>query len=249
MIARPVFTMASRLCASVALLSALAASSSPSLDINIDTSHVQHQVNPLYMGCHSDSGFVHQVRGWSSQMVFGESFEAPQAQDTPGQSSYAWQPQVSAAIAARANITLDSARPFAGQASQHISIAAGAGAGSAGLANRGLGNEGLYLEGGKPYEGYFFAASDADVTLEVRLETLNGTKVLASQTVVHHASESDSDSDGSGSGSGFVQHKFSLTPSEGTECVGIAPGSDPSVHCTNNNPGSPHVCVRCGRIV
>ena len=31
----------------------------------------------------------------------------------------------------------------------------------------------------------------------------------------------------------------------GTECVGIEPGSDPSVHCTNN-PGTAHVCVRCG---
>ena len=47
-------------------------------------------INPLYMGCHSDSGFVHQVRGFSSQMIFGESFEAPQANVTAGKSADAW---------------------------------------------------------------------------------------------------------------------------------------------------------------
>ena len=29
------------------------------------------------------------------------------------------------------------------------------------------------------------------------------------------------------------------------QCVGIAPNSDPSVHCTNN-PGTAHVCINCG---
>jgi len=42
-----------------------------------------------------------------------------------------------------------------------------------------------------------------------------------------------------------VQHKFSLTPTTGTECVGIAPDSDPTVHCTSN-PGTAHVCIKCG---
>ena len=43
----------------------------------------------------------------------------------------------------------------------------------------------------------------------------------------------------------WVQHKFSLTPSEGTDCVGLSPGADPTVHCTNN-PGTAHVCIKCG---
>jgi hypothetical protein len=45
------------------------------VDITIDAAKVLHPMNPLYMGCHSDSGFVHEVTGWSSQMLFGESFE------------------------------------------------------------------------------------------------------------------------------------------------------------------------------
>ena len=200
-------------------------------------------------GCHSDSGFVHEVRGWSSQMIFGESFESPPNGTKPGQSSYAWQSVVDASLGSRATIALDTTRPFAGQASQRISIAAAAGGafggaggtagGTAGVANRGLGNEGLYLQAGKEYEGYFFASSDAAVTLEVRLETTDGT-VLARQQIQHQPSTGVG-----GVGGGYAQHKFSLTPSAGTECVGIAPDSDPTVHCTSN-PGTAHVCIKCG---
>ena len=32
------------------------------VDIDIDASKVLHEANPMYMGCHSDSGFVHEVR-------------------------------------------------------------------------------------------------------------------------------------------------------------------------------------------
>ena len=33
------------------------------------------QINPLFNGCHSDSGFTHQPRGLYAQMILGESFE------------------------------------------------------------------------------------------------------------------------------------------------------------------------------
>lgn len=164
-------------------------------------------------------------------MLFGESFEMPPNTTQPGQSSYAWQHVVSPAVAARATIGLDSATAFSAQPSQKIAIGAGPGAGTAGLANRGLGNEGLYIQAGKPYEGYFFASSPSPVTLEVRLETIEG-KVLASQQIKHDNTS-------------FQQHAFTLTPTDGTECVGIAPGSDPTVHCTSN-PGTAHVCIKCG---
>ena len=47
------------------------------IKISVDASKKLHAMNPLYLGCHSDSGFVHEVTGWSSQMLFGEMFEAP----------------------------------------------------------------------------------------------------------------------------------------------------------------------------
>jgi hypothetical protein len=43
----------------------------------VDPANRTHQINPLFMGCHSDSGYTHQPRGFYSQMVFGESFEVP----------------------------------------------------------------------------------------------------------------------------------------------------------------------------
>jgi len=121
---------------------------------------------------------------------------------------------------------------FSGQASQRISISGGTESGTAGVSNRGLGNEGLYIQAGKEYEGYFFASSAKAVSIEARIETTDG-KVLASQIIQHLP----------GNGS-FEQHKFTLTPADGTECVGIEPGSNPSVHCTPNQ--GPHICVQCG---
>ena len=136
-------------------------------------------VNPLYMGCHSDSGFVHQVRGWSSQMLFGESFETPPDDVQEGQSSRAWHEGnelfVNASFSPLVNDTVAPAMhgaeairiEFHGfrqpesvfgelptvesptAPASYLPVAA--------LRNRGLGNEGLYFEAGKPYEGYFFA--------------------------------------------------------------------------------------------
>ena len=140
------------------LLAAAAAGSAAAIEITIDASHVLHEANPMYMGCHSDSGFVHEVTGWSSQMLFGEMFERPPNTTTPGQSSYAWQHVVDKALGSRATIATDPAQNFsvsetsAGWPSQRISVAAGPAGGAAGLANRGLGNEGLYLKKGMEYE-------------------------------------------------------------------------------------------------
>lgn len=169
-------------------------------------------------------------------MIFGESFERPPNTTVAGQSSYAWQPAISPSLSSRATSTEDTAHPFSGRASQKITIAAGAGTGSAGLANRGLGNEGLYFQQGKEYEGYFFASSPQSVTLQARIETTDG-EILATQTIKHTPPSANATS--------YVQYNFSLIPSKGTECVGIAPNSDPSVHCTNN-PGTAHVCINCG---
>ena len=214
------------------------------IKVTIDATKVLHAANPMYMGCHSDSGFVHEVTGWSSQMLFGESFERPPNTTKPGQSSYAWQTVVDAAVAGGATVALDSTKNFSGWPSMAISLsgaANAAGAGAAGVANRGLGNEGLYLQAGKEYEGYFFAESEQPVTLEVRLMGGdNYTETLAVQQLKHEPGAAGE----SKANPGWVRHTFSLTPSKGAECVGIAPGSDPAVHCTGES--ATHPCVRCG---
>ena len=43
--------------------------------MTVDPKNVTHQVNELFNGCHSDSGYTHQPRGLYAQMVLDESFE------------------------------------------------------------------------------------------------------------------------------------------------------------------------------
>ena len=63
--------------AAIAMLGAASGSEAlvrSAVNVHVDTSS-EHAVSPLYLGCHSDSGYVHQPRGLHAQMVTGESFE------------------------------------------------------------------------------------------------------------------------------------------------------------------------------
>jgi hypothetical protein len=137
---------------------------------------------------------------------------------------------------------LDGSAPFQGL--QSLKLVYESGNGFYGIANRGLGNEGLFLEGNKEYEGYFFAlgqpGTSVDVTVQFRDTTSN--TVLATQTVPVTTPSGvkglDADS--------WIMVNFTLTPTASTECVGIVPGSDPTVDCGNMGPQPGHVCVKCG---
>ena len=187
----------------------------------------------MYMGCHSDSGFVHQVRGFSSQMVFGESFERPPANVTgTGKSSYAWRHAIDAS--ATGAVAADAAKAFHGRESRKLTLTKGTG--TVGVANRALSDEGMFFEA-KEYEGYFFASSTKPVTLEVRLENYVTKKILAKQTIAF-------------AGGDWAMQNFSLTPSEGTTCEGIEVGSDPEVVCTAPTNEAGHSCIKCsGQVV
>jgi hypothetical protein len=216
----------------VLLVSHIAAASD-SVSVYVDATTVTHRLNPLHLGCHSDSGYVHQTRGFSSQMVLGESFEGdhyPLA---------SWSTVASAGASGSA--TPDQATRFHGMQSERLALtSAGAdGKGIFGLANRGLGGEGLYLEGGKPYEGYLFALVPA-----------GGPPVVLTISLAHRASAADAPqlaavqmfvpADGA-----WHRLEFELTPTETAPCEGITPGSNPTVNC-GLLPTAAHVCVRCG---
>ena len=61
------------------LLAPLLAAAPPSqaghTTLTVSLPHNARAVNPLVMGCHSDSGFAVEPFGFESQMVVGESFE------------------------------------------------------------------------------------------------------------------------------------------------------------------------------
>lgn len=182
---------------------------------------VLHTVNPLYMGCHSDSGFTHQPRGLYAQMVFGEVFE------------FGLWPNAVQSGAPSASVTLDGTRKFNSFPSLAISFPAGAADAYAGVANRGLGNEGLVFAGGQSYEGFLFAQAGAQVQLAVRLEDYVSGQVLAEAHINVPAT------------SNWTRFDFTLTPSASTACEGISPADHPDIDC-HGSPGGAHPCVRCG---
>ena len=188
-------------------------------------------VKRQYLGCHSDSGYAFQPTGLYSQLLFGGSFErglwpatnqrllGPAALNV---SDFTLgEPRVSPAHASTTE-ELDSTKAApntAGSMQIVVSEACSAPHCLAAAANRGLGNSGLKLQGGKLYEGYFFArsggtpglgsANSSDVTLTVRLEDYtvkSGTAVLAEQTFQLPAD------------SNWTMFNFTLTPSAATSC-------------------------------
>ena len=227
--------------------------------VTVHTDTVTHQITPLAMGCHSDTGYEHQARGFYAQMIVPDSMNATSFTATPhwggnastdGSFSSArvgWNVETSAPSVAFTHSTkTDEASRFHGVASERLSLA---GKGSGGLSNRGLGNAGMVFEGGKPYEGFLWAAaaSASPVLVVVSLEDYTATpkRVLATQTLKVQA------------GPGFKRYNFTLTPSASTRCIDIPYRSDPLIlcgsHSANVSPRSfaadeklGHICVRCG---
>ena len=199
--------------------------------VTVHTSTVTHTVSNMTLGCHSDAGFLHQARGFDSQMIFGDSFNASGVGRWNAQKSDA-----SIKFAA----TQDSAVLFHGVPSQQLEFISGRG--TAGLSNRGLANAGMVFEAGKTYEGFLFAAARhaaGPVPLTLTLEDYTahriGTGILAETTLQVEGTE-------------FSRYNFTLTPNASTRCVDIAPNSDPAVDCGMNTTGYSlgHTCVRCG---
>lgn len=123
-------------------------------------------------------------------------------------------------------------------AAQSLLIQVQSGSGYAYATNRGLGNEGLVFQGSQPYEGYFYALvsgpTGSSATLRVQLRDFTSTTVLASSDFTVYTS------------SNWQRFDYNMTPTAGTTCEGIAPGSDPSIDCGTNFPTFAHICVRCG---
>jgi len=198
-----------------------------------------HAINRRFMGCHTDPGFANEPRGFYSQLIYGEAFEA-----APAGAPSVWNNVTAGGAAGSAG--LDAATPFGANAvpSMRLAVASpggggGGGGGLVGVSNRGVGNEGLFLAAAE-YVGYVFvkvpAGAPAPAQLVVQLvDYAAGVTLAAAASAVSPAADG-----------GWVRVNFTLTPSAGTACEGIAPGSDPAVSCggMGGQPGS--VCVRCG---
>lgn len=235
--------------------------------LTIDARFVTHELNPLILGCHSDSGFGHQTRGLSAEMIFSQSFEmgdpTKPLDPTKNPDGIGWVSIIDQS--AKATIKYDTVDVF-GPAPASISITYSSGIGRVGIANRGFGNEGLFIEGnGHSYHGYFFVKADSplvNITFDVLLEDYTKKIVLARHSVKLFKDNSNSSHSSTHNYNSIIANwtrlNFTLTPNTGTKCVGITPFTDPTVTCPGGTykGGGPlsnkssHICVKCnGQLV
>ena len=213
------------------------------LNFSVKLGAVTHHVTTRHMGCHLDSGFGQELLGLHSNIVFSPSFEYGDPTEEPdpekNPEGLGWVLCATSKAQGALEMTSDALH---GKSALGVKYYGGSGA--LGVANRGIGNEGIYLSGGKPYEGYLFAAADVNSgrgagggILHVELQNYETGAVLASQQLTVPA------------GSNWTRYNLSLTPTAGTDCVGIAPGSDPLITCDwqpgTDKDAAAHVCVKC----
>jgi hypothetical protein len=221
-----------------------------------------HPVSPLYLGCHSDSGFVHQPRGFYAQMVVGESFEQNiEGVCDPTCWTYFKDPDVQASVAlsdspkfsmeSNHSVRKKFADCFHGQHCLSVTIQNKPATpstpgnpgqpgspiyhGGAGARNRGLGNEGFHLLKGKQYEGYLHVKSDnGNNSLVVSLEG-DTLETLASQEFPVVSTNNT-----------WVRFNFTLVPNASTTCSSAE--GDLFVNCGTYKglPAAGHACIKCG---
>ena len=133
---------------------------------------------------------------------------------------------------------IDASVAFQGSASQRLLFKTGSGV--AGVVNRGIGAEGLYIEANRDYEGFFFARTEGSdgvkATVELQDRHSKPARVLAMADIAVP-----------GTNGAWVRVNFSLTTSDGTDCVDA--GDDPVVSglsCGKKGSEDGHVCVSCG---
>ena len=194
--------------------------------VSVDTTKIAGaKVNPLWLGCHMDLGFAHPARGIYAQLLYGESFEFGHNSTWSYQPEHGGRTDIEPAALSGIIWNLNGSASFDKQFAHHGYVSLHAKADGDGASNRGMGNEGLSLEGGKPYEGRFYARADdsTGATVVLSLRNYATGSVLASTTVEVPPHQFGA--------ANFSRFNFSLTPVASTDCHGIPPGSDPEVLC------------------
>ena len=243
---------------SLCLLCVLPAGSLAGCTLEIDPTDMTHEIPRLHRGCHSDSGFAHNARGLSAELVHGCNFQrVPDGAVTEDSSQIGEDRQGGVRItpgwqlsgpATLSNMSGHGLLPsLLVNGGQTLLLRPGASA-----ANRGFGAEGLHLQERKPYDGLLFAWSAAPQSLTLSLESWNaeGVQATIATTVVHVPGNST-----------WSKLPFVLTPTQAAPCTAI-PNADAlarfNISCPPNNTytgdgirgglsdASSHICVHCG---
>lgn len=180
-----------------------------------------HNLSRLTLGCHLDLGYSLQERAFSSNMIFGESFEGNLI-NYNNQDNQSFVPPIGlnttwplSLVETVGTATLDGA-PFHGMRSLRV-VHSGSGAGVVGRRNRGVRNNGFLFEAGHEYEGFVFVAwrsgtRGGAATPVVQLRDYNRGEIIASAELTMPAARVTS--------SEFQRWNFTLTPNASTTCTG-----------------------------
>ena len=201
----------------------------PAAVVAVDVAVVTNPaVSRRTLGCHLDYGFSQAPRGFTSNLIYGSSFEAG-TEAVPSWTQYSRNSSDAAPVST--DFASFSSRPS-------MSFTLSADGGDNGLRNRGLGGAGLFLVGGNTYdvEVYIWSGATPQAFIELADFTTNTSLARVDFPLV---------STGPDWGSVWVRYNFTLTPSASTSCVSIPYGSDPTIDC-GNQKGPAHICVRCG---
>ncbi|HEX4000087.1 MAG TPA: alpha-L-arabinofuranosidase C-terminal domain-containing protein [Pirellulales bacterium] len=178
-----ILALASVSVAAATVAAATVAAQQTTIDIRAD--HVLHSVSRHLTGaCIEDVN--HEIYGGIySQMIFGESFQEPPPVPAAGNGPAApivsrmWRSFSHGAASGRFAIVRQ--RPFIGAQSQQMTFASGDG--EVGIANEGLNHWGMNFVAGKEYEGHVWVRADKPTTLFAALESRDGTRTFAEQTL------------------------------------------------------------------
>ena len=184
------------------------------------------------MGCHSDYGYVQTPRAFTSNLVYGSSFETGTFAVPSWTTALAGPPGTAASVGATAVLFND--RP-----TMSVTVPAGApGDAQAAAVNRGMARAGFYLQAGLPYDVTVYAAAGAAGTTTTLFAELRDGAANASLARVEWTLAA-------GAAGVFAAYNATLTPTAGTSCPTIGYGSDATVDC--GSAATPaHVCVKCG---
>eukprot|EP00928_Gymnodinium_smaydae_P075106 TRINITY_DN58111_c0_g1_i1.p1 TRINITY_DN58111_c0_g1~~TRINITY_DN58111_c0_g1_i1.p1 ORF type:complete len:673 (+),score=94.79 TRINITY_DN58111_c0_g1_i1:51-2069(+) len=196
------------------------------------------RVNPMTMGCHSDSGYAHQARALFAELLYGAAFEKVADPPYSGAGSGAFGSLLNGWIG------IGRSRLDAGD---NPLIAGGTplllpGPGDMAI-NRGFAGEGLFLRRGKPYDGFLVISSHGEVVVDVALQSRSGATIATASLNFP--------------GGNWTKLDFSLVPAADAVCDGIDSSAAQSlgIGCPLNTTYDPaatmsdrtaHTCVKCG---
>jgi hypothetical protein len=144
--------------------------------VTVHTNEVAGQASPTDVATGMEDVNHEIYGGIYSQLLYGEAFAEPE--HDPGVSGM-W--RATASGGAAGTYALDTAAPFKGRQDQEITFTSGQG--SVGIENRGLNRQGLGLVGGKPYEGKITLRADAAETVDLALQSADGSRTYAQTSV------------------------------------------------------------------